>query len=69
MRRDTERYAWNTCACGKKGYVSRRAARNRMKAYHPDDSNLNVYRCKINDQMWHYGHLGPDGRDFHRRTA
>ena len=41
-----------------------------MKAYHPGAAaELNVYRCKVNDQMWHYGHLGPDGRDFHRRTA
>jgi hypothetical protein len=68
-KRGDETYTWHTCACGKKGYLSRKAAKNRAKAYHPDDPGLAPYRCPLNEDYWHYGHLGVEGRDFYRDPA
>jgi len=54
---------WQPCACGKRGWVSRKAARAvRRKADHAE--LMSTYACPVSG-LFHIGHLPPqvaDGR-------
>ncbi|MBV6758415.1 hypothetical protein [Rhodococcus opacus] len=48
--------SWVTCApCGKRAYATRKDAR-KMKA----NTDLHPYRCPVNDEQFHLGHLQGD---------
>ena len=60
----------NCSRCGKTTWATRRAARKAARYYRPGDKRLNEYRCPHGADGWHFGHLGPQGRDHytHRRN-
>ena len=68
MKPDYERNHWFTCVCGKKGYVSRRAARKAKKQVHPNEHQFAAYRCPRTG-CWHLGHFTPRIRAKFRRSA
>lgn len=52
-----------TCACGKRGFGSRRAAKAvvrelRERGDDPNDHMLNAYRCRVSPVFFHVGHRG-----------
>lgn len=59
---DVARHWWTTCACGKRSYPTRKAARRTYRSKHPD-GGLNAYQCHLNPGVWHYGHLQPGDRE------
>lgn len=46
-----------TCACGKRGYFTRKEAKRVARRIYPGDSALNAYRCLGNPKFFHLGHL------------
>jgi hypothetical protein len=51
-----------TCQCGKRSYLTRRQAKQAMRAARnrlADTGHWSVYRCPTNPVMFHYGHLAP----------
>lgn len=56
MRRYTVR-DWTTCLhCGKRGWPTRRAARQAARGRYAD---LSAYQCRHGGDLWHLGHLPP----------
>ena len=41
--------------CGKRGYLTRKAARAGKRLLHAHDSRVQVYRCP-HRELWHIGH-------------
>ncbi|GLY55340.1 hypothetical protein Lesp01_89950 [Lentzea sp. NBRC 102530] len=54
-----------TCACGKRGYGSRKEARTIAKNLYPSD-HMNAYRCD-KSPYFHFGHPWPGVRDWARK--
>lgn len=53
MSRRRPHYIGTCTTCGKRCYVTKRAAKTAARALHPGD-HLNAYRC---GPWWHLGHL------------
>ncbi len=60
-RRHQPAEMWGTCSCGKRGWVSRKAARKACRTIDRAD-HMAVYRCTASG-MWHVGHLPPEVKD------
>lgn len=65
-----------SCACGKRTYPTRKAAKDARKKLHAGDSALRPYECGRVAGNWHLGHIHPEvangtaSRDeFYRKAA
>jgi hypothetical protein len=54
-----------TCkGCGKRGYESRRVAKQAMRASSKQCEGMSVYKCRLSEtELWHWGHLPPPYKD------
>lgn len=52
-------YCYN---CGKMSFDSRKTARANARRNFPHEQ-LNAFRCYVDDDVWHYGHLKDGDRD------
>lgn len=52
---------WATCSfCGKRGWLTRRAAKTALKRYYPHQfQEMQVYRCPDGGEGFHHGHRVP----------
>lgn len=50
--------------CEKDKFETRRIARDAAKARHPGE-RLSAYRCPLDEDVWHYGHLKAVVRNGH----
>lgn len=67
MKADHRSVAWWTCRCGKRSFTTRRGARHNLRAAHPDDPTMQVYRCDRDPYAWHYGH--PHGHERETKAS
>lgn len=62
---------WFTCACGKRAYTKKRAAKHQRRVIDPTQT-MSIYRCDLSG-LWHVGHLpsavrqGRLDRDYPRK--
>ena len=45
-----------TCTCGKRAHLSRGHARKALRRLFHGRDGMQVYRCLVDGEFWHFGH-------------